>query len=317
MKEDKILIREDIRRILVIRLAKTGDVLLTTPFVRNLRSVFPAARIDYIVGRVAGHVLRGNPHISELIISDKKIFSKIVKKRSYDLAIDFMGVEATARLCRLSGARYRAGIYGRDFGDYNILLDKPPRNTSVTDYFLSLFKKIGIKNYKHYTPEINLISAEKKYADNRLRRLKNRIIGIQPACDLKGRLWPATNFARLGDSLAKKYRSDVIIFQGPGEEKVALKMKECMKEKVNLMPVLSLRRYLAILSRCALFIANEGGQLHMAMALRVPTIGLFCSLDHKYWFFYKNKFRKILSKNMRGISVIKVLREVEKLDKNE
>ena len=84
-------------------------------------------------------------------------------------------------------------------------------------------------------------------------------------------------------------------------------MKRLMKQSSVLLPVMGLRSYLARLKRCRLFIANEDGPLHMAMALGVPTVGIFGPSYNKYWFYYKDNFKKILSKN---IMVEKVIKEI-------
>jgi len=305
----------NIRRILIIRLGKIGDVLLTTPLLRNLRKNLPKAYITYIVGKRASPILENDPHISELIIANRNIFSEIMRREIYDLAIDLNVIDVTSQLCILSGAKYRVGVYGGRWvhKNYNIVLSNPCKETNAIDYFLSLLKLIGLKNDKNRKTELYLTHKEREIAQNRLKCFHKKIIGIQPACDIKGRLWPAIKFAQLADILSQKYNLKVLIFQTPGDESIALKMKNYMKHKPVLLPVIKLRQYLAVLNECKLYVANEGGQLHMAKALGIPTIGIFeCSFDLNYWFYYKDNFIKIVSARIKEILIEQVIEEIEK-----
>jgi len=103
--------KKEIKRILIIRLGKIGDVLLSTPLIRNLRKNFPNAHIAYITGKRAAPILKNNPNVSEIIVSDKRIFSKIIRQKRYDLAIDLNVIDITAQLSLLCGAKRRVGVY--------------------------------------------------------------------------------------------------------------------------------------------------------------------------------------------------------------
>ncbi|MCX5750996.1 MAG: glycosyltransferase family 9 protein [Candidatus Saganbacteria bacterium] len=234
----------------------------------------------------------------------------MAKKEKYDLAIDLMGVDATAQLCVISGAKYRVGVYGRKSPYYNFVLKKASQGVNVMDYFMGMFKKLDLNCFGNKQTEIFLTPQEKQFADKKLMKCKNRIVGIQPACTAPKERWPETKFAQLADILIEKYKLNVVIFQGPGEEKVAKGMIRQMKQKAILLPFKGMRKYLALLSKCDLFVANEGGQIHMAMALKFPTIGIssLSNPNHKYWLYYKNNFKKIISNDIRAVSVIQVLK---------
>ena len=57
--------------ILLIRLRLIGDVVFTTPLIRALKRAFPEARLAYLVEPDAAPVVRGNPHLDELIVVPK------------------------------------------------------------------------------------------------------------------------------------------------------------------------------------------------------------------------------------------------------
>ncbi len=63
-------------RILVVKLAGLGDVLLTTPALRALRARYPNGRIDLLVTREAAPLLRDSPLVDRVITLDKYAYDR-------------------------------------------------------------------------------------------------------------------------------------------------------------------------------------------------------------------------------------------------
>lgn len=112
-------------RILLVRLRLIGDVVLSTPVIRGLRRRFPDAHLTYVVEPLAAPVVRGNPHLDELVVvpvtkglsrvtGDLAIGARLRRGR-YDVAIDLHGGPRSAWFTRASGAPQRIGyaIQGR------------------------------------------------------------------------------------------------------------------------------------------------------------------------------------------------------------
>lgn len=59
--------------ILLWKIGALGDVLMTTPLVRQLRRALPGARIDYLTGSGCASILDGNPHIDQVRRFDASI----------------------------------------------------------------------------------------------------------------------------------------------------------------------------------------------------------------------------------------------------
>ena len=94
-------------KILILRLSSIGDILLTTPFIRQVRSKFPKAEIIYIVKKQFADLLRFNPHIDRLIEFDttgklKGLYALNLKMQNekYDLVFDLHNNLRTNRLTK-------------------------------------------------------------------------------------------------------------------------------------------------------------------------------------------------------------------------
>jgi ADP-heptose:LPS heptosyltransferase len=92
--------------------------------------------------------------------------------------------------------------------------------------------------------------------------------------------WPAASFIELGNFLYDSYQAPLLIISGAGDRPQAAAIAVQLAG-----PTLvtggryGLLTVAALLARSRLFIANDSGPLHMGLALRVPTVGLFGADD--------------------------------------
>ena len=59
------------KRILISRTDRIGDVLISTPVIKAVRKRFPQSRISVMVRPYARDIVLGNPYLDEVIIYDK------------------------------------------------------------------------------------------------------------------------------------------------------------------------------------------------------------------------------------------------------
>ena len=107
------------------------------------------------------------------------------------------------------------------------------------------------------------------------------ILGIGPTANWRGKEWPAERFAALigkltahGGSLAG---ASVAVFGAPSERSAADPVLASIPEdrRVDLVGTADLPTVAACLRRCALYVGNDSGLMHMAAAVGTPTLGLF------------------------------------------
>ena len=61
----------EINKILVIRLDRIGDIVLSTPAIRALRRSFPKATIHFMATGYTKDILSGNPNIDQVLIYEE------------------------------------------------------------------------------------------------------------------------------------------------------------------------------------------------------------------------------------------------------
>jgi ADP-heptose:LPS heptosyltransferase len=105
------------------------------------------------------------------------------------------------------------------------------------------------------------------------------VVALAPTANWDGKVWPAESFVAFYRRLLAGPMPDAraAVFAGPGEHerRLAAPVLAALPEAIDLGGRLSLSEAAACLARCALFIGNDSGLMHVAAAAGTPTLGLF------------------------------------------
>jgi len=99
------------KKILIIPLRYIGDTILTVPLIRNLRRLFPEARIDALTSRVSAPLLEPCPYLDEVLIEPKSSMErlKLLRQNGYDTVFMLRKSVSMAALCQWAGIPVRVG----------------------------------------------------------------------------------------------------------------------------------------------------------------------------------------------------------------
>jgi lipopolysaccharide heptosyltransferase II len=284
------MVRSNVKKILIIKLRGIGDVVLSTVVLKNLKKDFPDAAIDYLTEPPSLKFLKKIPLLNNILFYNKKTFFggisiifKIMLRR-YDLVFDLYSNPHTALITFLSLAKYRAGFpyRGRSFS-YNL---KGPAERNIyhnAQLNLELLKKIGLtadeKDLFFGLDEADKEFAEKFFLSN-FSTNKN-IVGLSPSGGWQSKKCDPVKFAEIGDAIAEKYNSNILIVWGPNDYEDALKIKKSMKHNSILAPQTDIGEMAALIAKCTFIIANDSGPMHIATALNTPVLSLHGPTDPK------------------------------------
>jgi ADP-heptose:LPS heptosyltransferase len=104
------------------------------------------------------------------------------------------------------------------------------------------------------------------------------IIGLGPTANWDGKIWPPARFIELFIRLQERLPgARAAIFAGPGDKERALaaSVLAALPGSIDLVGKLSIPEASACLMRCALFVGNDSGLMHLAASAGTPTLGLF------------------------------------------
>jgi len=280
----------DIKKILIIRLRRIGDIIMTTPALSALRKGFPNAFISYVVEKPYRELVEGHPELDKVIVLEKKqgardFFRLIrsIRKEKYDVVLDFHGGPRASLITFFSKAKLKIGyrIKYRNF-IYHIKLARKPETGQLhsVESHINFVRALGV-DIKSPSP-LNLPHARKDEAEKVEKILKEnglegfKIITIHIGAGNEFRDWGTDNWIELIDFLAQ--RNDVkIVLIGANEDKEAEKeiLKRIKGSTLSQVGKLNLREVRELISHSSLFAGPDSGPMHIAASTSTPIVALF------------------------------------------
>lgn len=281
------------KRILVVRTDRIGDVVLTTPVLRELRRNYPYSYIAVMVSPYAEDIVKGNPYVDEVIVYDKAggkknrggfwSFVARLKKKRFDLAIVLHVKKRTNLITFFADIPKRIGYYDKNFGF--LLTDKIPDTRGLglkheVDYCLDILRNLGLRveDRQLYMP---LRKEALEWADRVLKEnaiaSNDKVAVIHPGASCVSKRWLKERFVVLANKLFEEYKFKVIVAAyGENDVAVADEITENIRHQaLNLAGKTSLPQLAAVLKRADIFISNDSGPVHIASALGTAVISIF------------------------------------------
>ncbi|MEI8350244.1 MAG: lipopolysaccharide heptosyltransferase II [Candidatus Omnitrophota bacterium] len=281
------------KRILIIRTDRLGDVILSTPAIKNIRNYYPNAYLAFMCRPYTKDALNGNPYLDEIIVYDKDKrhknflatlwFSFTLRKYKFDLAIILHPTNRVNLLTFFSGIPRRVG-WNRKLGWLlNVPIEhlKQEGTKHESEYTLDILREIGIPIvdrdlyfpiHKDAEHSIETILARHGISEN------DPFIVIHPSASCPSKRWPQEHFSQLVKLLKEKTKMKIVVITAEREKAYAQKIVG-ENSVIDLRGNLTISEVGSLLKRSRLFISNDSGPVHIAAALRIPVISIFGRSD--------------------------------------
>ncbi len=284
------------KRILIFNVNWLGDVLFSTATIRNIRYNFSNAIIACVIPPRCYPVLKGNPHLDEIIIFDEKgkhrgfwgkvAFIRSLKAGKFSLVFLLHRSFTRALICFLAGIPIRIGYCT---GKQCLVLTKkiiPPDRDRVhrIDYYLNIIQKAGFKAEDRYT-EFFISDEDDKFIQDFLSKKEIQqgdfLIGVNPGGNWLPKRWPEELWVGLIDELTKESKTKIILTGGPEDLALSRDIRSKLSDKsITACGLLSLKQLGALFKILDVFITADSGPIHIANAVGCKKIiGLFGPTD--------------------------------------
>jgi ADP-heptose:LPS heptosyltransferase len=252
--------------VLFVTSTRVGDAILSTGLLDHVIRAHPDARVTVACGPAAAGLFDAVPNLDRVIVLDKMLFSLhwlrlwvLTVGKRWDLVIDLRNAPATYLLFK----RQRRGM-PRDGGDQR----RVERMRRVLDLAEVPAPKLWIAD------EDRALAAH-------LIPGGGPVLAVGPTANWRAKTWRAENFASLIERLAGPTGilpgARVAVFGRDDERPMALRLIDSIPaaRRIDLVGKLDLLTASACLARCAFYVGNDSGLMHLAAASGVPTLGLF------------------------------------------
>jgi heptosyltransferase-1 len=290
--------------VLVVRLGAMGDIIHTLPAVAALRSAFSDIRIGWIVEERWAELLcaAGTPrsgrrdaarplvdfvhavntkHWRKSLLSrdtQRQIASALreVRAQKYKIAVDFQGALKSAAIARASGAKTTLGMNNPREGPARLFYEHriAVKGAHVIEQYRSLAEAVAGRSLDFVAAALPV----DRNAEQAAGILKKKDFAIiTPGAGWGAKQWPAERYGEV----AKVLHDDGIaslINAAPNEEPLARKVEAACSGPAERISC-SIGELIALTRHARLFVGGDTGPLHLAAALQVPVVAIFCPTD--------------------------------------
>lgn len=285
-------------RILFVKLSSIGDIVHTLPALAAVRRALPGAEISWAVEASSAEILRGCEMIDSLIELDtrslrggKKIEDLLLdatrqvgllRKQTFDIAIDFQGLLKSAGVAKLSKASNRYGFAKPNLREpasrflMTRTFETADRAHVIVKNLALVAKSLGIT-----VPERDFefpIATDQSHRDEAAKIMESageNFAILNPAGGWVTKLWPAENFGHLADRLYEDFGMKSVITFGPREEDLAEKALAASASKTAIQARPSLKGFFELARRASVYVGGDTGPTHLAVAANTPIVGIF------------------------------------------
>jgi len=303
-------------KILVIKFRNIGDVLLTTPLIKNLKLHYPDAKIDVALNKGTEEMVTKNPNINEIFVYDRSYYKSLpkVKKiieefkflrsfKDYDMVINTTEGDRGAFIAKFSKAKTKIGYPVKKNwllkSVFDISLPKPTLIRHIIDNNLDALR---VQNLEVLEKKVEIFwdkEDEKKVDSLNL----GEFVHIHPVSRWLFKCIKDEIMAEIIDFIESKGKKVVITASPDKEEikKVESILSFTKSNPINLSGKLSLKEVAYLSSKAKLFIGVDTAVMHMAAAVNTPVVAFFGPSGAFNWGPWDNDLMESGYKEKNGI----------------
>lgn len=287
----------DFERILLIKPSSLGDIIHALPVLDGLRTRFPKATIDWLIGTAFAPLLAGHPLISNLIPFDRRRYGRMtrsarasadflrfasdLRRRRYELVIDLQGLFRSGFLAWCTRAPVRLGFHdareaARLFYTHRI---RPPQgDIHAVDKNYLVADPLGFSEHPVRFP-LNLSPQVHEDVERMLLNPNSisdqpRLV-IAPGARWETKLWPAARFAETINALTATLPCCCILVGGKDEVDLCQAVaQQCHHPPINFCGQTTLPELSAVIGRADVVLCHDSAVAHLAAAFDRPLVCL-------------------------------------------
>ncbi|HVY12748.1 MAG TPA: glycosyltransferase family 9 protein [Alphaproteobacteria bacterium] len=260
------------KTLLFITSNRLGDAVLSTGLLQAALQRFAPDAVTVACGPIPAPLFQGVPKLEEIIILDKKRRGahwldlwKRCARRKWDVVIDLRHSLVSYFIPAKQVFRFT----------------RADKNKHKTEQLAAVLKLSPVPPNKIWITE----EAKKKALG---LMGSGRILALCPTAAWQGKRWPPEKFIEAALRLTAQGER-IAVFAAADEAAQAQALIETLKksrEVIDLVGETDVLEAAACLAYCRLCLANDSGLMHLAAAMRVPTLGLFgpsSDVEYRPW----------------------------------
>ena len=278
--------KQEFKKILVIRFSSLGDLVLLTPLLGTLRSWAPEAEIHLLTKERYAPLFAADDRIDEVKRLHSDTLQELLRLRSalhsegYDLIIDAHNVIRSNLLYSTTRAGVKVQLKKDQIKKFLLMRMRLNLYDDIihqSERYLELLRPFHVPA-DDTIPSLAVPDEAKERAQSIIRGHgfeEKPLVALAPGARWETKRWPIEHFAKVADSLAATGHG-IVLVGGTGDERLSRELsKLCADVPLDTSGKLDLLESAAMLAECRLLVTNDSAPLHMAEAVGTPVIAIF------------------------------------------
>jgi len=285
-------------RLLLVDSGDPTDLLFAMPFVSRMREACPQAHLGLVCDEATSHLALTTGLFQDIVVVPSDAAKRnaaaqgklheVLRSGEWEVAILTGRQPDPVRetLARASGARLRVGPgHERAFPNLNLELRAPLQRDYPFQRTATWGRVLGIPldGAELRWPLVEEMRRQMAQLVHFNKPRKDQLlVGIDPGVGKEGLQLATENLAFLVNHLASHIRCKTILLTA-GDPRRPEELRPLLKSEHLDLPRPTLKETTLLLAQCDLFLAPNTDLLHFAVALDVPTLGIFTERDREEW----------------------------------
>jgi ADP-heptose:LPS heptosyltransferase len=261
-------------KVLIIRFSSIGDIILTSPVIRCLKTQSPETEIHYLTKKQNHSLLIANPHISKIWLFDDN-FTELIPELK---AEDFTFVVDLHKNFRSGYVRLKLGKPSASFPKLNFrkwLLVNTKINLlpdiHIVDRYFRAVRKLKIPNdgngLDYFIPQTEEVDLSLIFSKHQEGYIAFSIGGKHNT-----KIFPEEKILAVCKSMDKH----IVLLGGTEDEDRADRIiSQCGSNMINGCGKYTINQSASLIRQSAKVITNDTGLMHIAAAFRKPVISVW------------------------------------------
>jgi ADP-heptose:LPS heptosyltransferase len=284
------------KRILLLRIERIGDLLMTLDAIADVVAAAPGAEIELVVGSWNADIARAIPGIHSVETLDASWLARegtgaglasmistarAWKRRRYDLAINFEPDIRSHLVLAAAGAARTAGF---STGGGGPLLDvalpfDPRRHTGENARRLAAAALDA--RARAARARLNIPAEHRHRATEILGAARRPLVGIHASGGRAIKQWPPERFGQVGERLARERGATIVLTGTDADAPLVAEVRRAIPAAsvVDVSGSRDLLTVAAILEQLDVYVTGDTGPMHLAAAVGTPVVAVFGPSD--------------------------------------
>jgi len=257
-------------KVLILRFSSIGDIILTTPVVRCIKTQLPNCELHYATKKTFKAIVATNPYIDKVHVLDQSlsVLIQALKTEEFDLIIDLHHNLRTAII------KFRLGVAAHSFNKLNIdkwLMVRFKWNRlpaqHIVDRYMETLQSLGVENDKkgldYFIPSVDVVHET---------LLPTRYIAFVIGAKFATKRLPNHKIIAICQTIAMP----IVLLGGKEDMDNATEIAAaCGAHVINTCGQYNLNQSASIVQQAALVITHDTGLMHIAAAFQKKIISVW------------------------------------------